>query len=314
MDARRNYPGGVLLAQPTETPTPTDPTEIDRTLTYLSGAPLRALIIVVVGFLTVVVVRWLLTRVMNRLSRVPLPTVDTTGRVTVTLGTVPEDHARNRRLKTLHQLLASVISVVVTVVVIIMSLAEFDVDVTPLIASAGIVGVALAFGAQSLVSDLLAGLFMLVENQYNVGDRVELGALGNVLAAGTIEEVGLRVTTLRDDDGKLWYVRNGQILRVANESQGWSLAVVDVALAPETDLSEVRDLVEDLVVTALAEPALAGAVLPDRAPTVRVSDISATSAVLQVRAHAMPGENQRVASVLRRRLYAEFTARGIRLA
>ncbi|PWD50152.1 mechanosensitive ion channel protein MscS [Serinibacter arcticus] len=287
---------------------------MSSTIDYLSGAPLRAGIIIAIGAVTVVVARWVLGRIVRRLSRAPLPTVDTSGRFTVTLGSVPDDHARVRRLKTLHQLLASVITVVVAVVVVSMVLSEFGVDIAPLIASAGVVGVALAFGAQSLVSDLLAGLFMLVENQYNVGDRVELGALGSTLANGTIEEVGLRVTTLRDDDGRLWYVRNGQILRVANESQGWSLAVVDVALAPETEISEARDLVQDLVTSVLAEPSLADAVLPDRPPTVRVSDISATSAVLQVRAHAQPGQNQRVASVLRRRLYAEFTSRGIKLA
>lgn len=284
------------------------------TIETAQDAAIRSAIIIAVGALLVVIARWVLGRVVGRLTRAPRATVEKTGKFTVTLGSVPLDHARVRRLRTLHQLLASTLTVLVSVVVVSMVLSEFGVDIAPLIASAGVVGVALAFGAQSVVSDLLAGLFMLVENQCNVGDRVELGALGNTLAAGTVEEVGLRVTTIRDDDGRLWYVRNGQILRVANESQGWSLAVVDVALAPETDLSEVRDLVEDLVVTALAEPALAGAVLPDRAPTVRVSDISATSAVLQVRAHAMPGENQRVASVLRRRLYAEFTARGIRLA
>lgn len=280
----------------------------------LSGPALRAGIIIVIGVVTVVIARWVLGRVVRRLSRAPVPTVETSGKFTVTLGTVPQDHARVRRLQTLHQLLASVITVVVAVVVISMSLAEFGVNIGPLIASAGIVGVALAFGAQSLVSDLLAGLFMLVENQYNVGDRVELGALGNTLAAGTIEEVGLRVTTLRDDDGRLWYVRNGQILRVANESQGWSLAVVDVALAPETDITEVRDLVHEFVTTTLADPSLAPLVRTEREPTVRVSSISAASAVLQVRAHAEPGENQRVASILRRRLYAEFTRRGIKLA
>lgn len=287
---------------------------VEKAVTFWTGAPLRVLIILAASTLVAFIARWVLARVVRRLSRVPLPTVDTTGKVTVTLGAVPQDHARVRRLRTLHQLLASTITVVIAVVAVTMSLAEFGVNVGPLLASAGVVGIAVAFGAQSLVSDLLAGLFMLVENQYNVGDRVELGALGSTLAAGTIEEVGLRVTTLRDDDGRLWYVRNGQILRVANESQGWSLAVVDIALAPETDLSEVRDLVEDLVVTTLGDPVLADAVLPDRPPTVRVSDISATSAVLQVRAHAEPGQNQRVASVLRRRLYSEFSSRGIRLA
>ncbi|TNU74089.1 mechanosensitive ion channel [Miniimonas arenae] len=288
--------------------------QINDAWAWLTGAPLRALIIALFGLLTVIVLRWMLTRVMNRLQRAPLPTVDTTGRVTLTLGDVPADHARIRRLRTLHQLLASTIGVVVGVVTLIMILGTFGVNIAPLIASAGVVGIAVAFGAQSLVSDVVTGLFMLVENQYNVGDRVELGALGNILAAGTIEEVGLRVTTLRDDDGRLWYVRNGQILRVANESQGWSLAVVEVALAPDTDLSTVREDVQAFVGQQLTDPALAAVALTDRDPVVRVSDISGGAAVLQVRVHAQPGQNQQLASILRRRLYAEFTRTGIKLA
>lgn len=301
------------------TPSGDDPTSIvtesARTAwDWFTGAPLRSVVIIVAGVLVVAVARWVLARVMKRLATAPRPVVDESGRVTVTLGDVPNDHSRARRINTLHQLLASTIGVVVTVVVVIMVLAEWGVNVAPLIASAGIVGVAVAFGAQSLVSDIVSGLFMLTESQYNVGDRVELGAAGSTLAAGTIEEVGLRVTTLRDDDGRLWYVRNGQILRVANESQGWSLALVDVALAHGTDVSPVRDQVEDLVRSVIGEDALSGIAMPDEEPSVRVSDISAASAVLQVRVRAEPGQNHRLASILRQRIYRFFTERGIELA
>ena len=296
--------------------------DIDGVITTVTQAPwFRSALIVVIGVVLLIAIRRALGRVIRRLTDAS-PAVSDSGvvvgnsgnRATVTLGDVPADLARIRRIHTLHQLLSSTLTVVGVVVIAIMALAEFGVNVTPLLASAGVVGVALAFGAQSLVSDLLAGLFMLIENQYNVGDRVELGALGNTLAAGTIEEVGLRVTTVRDDEGRLWYVRNGQILRVGNESQGWSLAVLDVALSPETDISLVRDQVEELVEATLAEEALTAIVLPDREATVRVADISATSAVLQVRVHAQPGPNHRLASILRRRLYDEFERTGIKLA
>lgn len=278
---------------------------------YLTGAPLRSLIIVVVGVAVVVISRWVLTRVMRRLATAPLPVVDDVGKVV--LRDAVTEESRARRVNTLHQLFASTIGAVVAVVVAIMVLGEFGVDVRPLILSAGVVGVAIAFGTQSLVTDVVTGLFMLIENQYNVGDRVELGGPGT-LAIGTIEEVGLRVTSVRDDDGRLWYVRNGQILRVANESQGWSLAVVDLSLAPETDLTKVRDDVETWVRDALADPALAGVARPGREPTVSVLDISASAAVLEVQARAEPGQKQRLASVLRRRLYAELARAGIKLA
>lgn len=281
---------------------------------WFLGAPLASAIIVVVGLLVVAISRWLLGRIMKRLAAAPLPTVDANGRVTVTLGAVPGEHARARRISTLHQLLSSTIGVVITVVVVIMVLAEWGVDVRPLLASAGIVGLAIAFGAQSIVSDTVSGLLMLTENQYNVGDRVELGTAGSVLAAGIVEEVGLRVTTVRDDDGHLWYVRNGQIVRVANESQGWSLAVVDVALAPGTDVAPVRDEIDALVNSVIAEESMKEIVLPDREPSVRVTDMTADSAVIQVRVPAESGQNHRLASILRQRIYAYLTEHGIALA
>jgi small conductance mechanosensitive channel len=102
---------------------------------------------------------------------------------------------------------------------------ELGFNLAPLLASAGIVGVALGFGAQSLVKDLIAGLFMLLEDQYGVGDTVDLGE-----ATGVVESVGLRITTVRDARGVLWYIRNGEIVRVGNKSQGWAMVVVDIPI------------------------------------------------------------------------------------
>ena len=110
-------------------------------------------------------------------------------------------------------------------IALLMVLGEFGFDLAPLLASAGIAGVALGFGAQSLVKDLIAGLFMLIEDQYGVGDNVDLGE-----AIGVVEAVGLRVTTVRDGRGVLWYIRNGEIIRVGNKSQGWALVVVDLPI------------------------------------------------------------------------------------
>ena len=95
-----------------------------------------------------------------------------------------------------------------------MALGEFGFDLGPLIASAGVVGVALGLGAQTLVRDVLSGIFMLIEDQYGVGDTVDL-----LEVQGVVEKVGLRVTTVRDTSGTLWYLRNGEILKVGNQSQ-----------------------------------------------------------------------------------------------
>jgi small conductance mechanosensitive channel len=121
--------------------------------------------------------------------------------------------------------LRSFVTAVVFSMAALLVVGELGFDLGPLLASAGIVGVALGFGAQSLVKDLIAGLFMLLEDQYGVGDTVDLGE-----ATGVVETVGLRITTVRDGRGVLWYIRNGEIIRVGNKSQGWAMVVIDIPI------------------------------------------------------------------------------------
>ena len=122
-----------------------------------------------------------------------------------------------------------------------MILDELGIATGPLLASAGIVGIAVGFGAQALVRDVISGIFMLVEDQYGVGDVVDLGD-----ASGVVEAVGLRVTRVRDVNGTVWYIRNGQVLRVGNQSQGWARAVLDVAIAYGEDVERAESLLLDI--------------------------------------------------------------------
>ena len=110
------------------------------------------------------------------------------------------------------------------------------INLAPLLAGAGVAGVALGFGAQSLVRDCISGLFMLIEDQYGIGDQVDLGA-----ASGTVERVSLRTTVLRGADGTVWHVPNGEVRRVGNQSKLWSMAVVDVDIPVDTDLKTARE-------------------------------------------------------------------------
>ena len=119
--------------------------------------------------------------------------------------------------------LRSFVTAVVYTIAALLVLGELSFNLAPLLASAGIVGVAIGFGAQTLVKDLITGLFMLIEDQYGVGDTVDLGE-----ATGVVEAVGLRITTVRDGRGVLWYIRNGEIIRVGNKSQGWAMVVIDI--------------------------------------------------------------------------------------
>ncbi|MGQ0575626.1 MAG: mechanosensitive ion channel family protein [Pseudonocardia sp.] len=163
---------------------------------------------------------------------------------------------RSQRARTIGSILRSLSSTVVLVVALVMILAEFGVNLGPILASAGIVGVALGFGAQNVVRDFLSGIFILLEDQLGVGDVVDLGQ-----ASGTVEAVGLRITTVRDVHGTVWYVRNGEILRVGNKSQDFAVAVVDVPMGHGADLAEATELADRVARERVARDDLAADVL-----------------------------------------------------
>ena len=140
-----------------------------------------------------------------------------------------------QRTKTIGSVLSNFITWGIALISVTMILNELGVEVGALIAGAGILGAAVGFGAQSLVRDLISGLFIVFEDQYGVGDVVDLGEV-----KGAIEQVGLRVTQVRDVEGTLWYVRNGEILRVGNKSQGFTRVIVDLAFDTDIDVETAK--------------------------------------------------------------------------
>ncbi len=160
---------------------------------------------------------------------------------TVELQAMIMSQRREQRAKAVGQLLRNTLALVIWGTASLLVLTELGVNITPLLASAGVVGVALGFGAQTLVKDYLSGFFMIVEDQYGVGDLVDVGPV-----VGTVEEVALRVTRIRDLTGVVWYVRNGEILRVANQSQGWTMAAATIPVSYNADLEVIRQIVVDV--------------------------------------------------------------------
>jgi len=188
-----------------------------------------------------------------------------------------------QRARTLGSVLRSLCSAVVGIIATIMVLGEFGVDLAPILASAGIVGIAIGFGAQNLVKDFLSGMFMLLEDQYGVGDIVDVGQ-----ASGTVETVGLRITTLRDLNGTLWYVRNGEILRVGNKSQGFAVAVVDVPVAHGTDVAEASEVATRVAQERVKEPDIAEDVL-EEVQTLGIESVTAEKLTLRLTVRVQPG-------------------------
>ena len=265
----------------------------------------RLVLIVVVAL----VVRLLVNRAVRRLvhtaveSSVPVVLRPLTDRVLEPVSLLSE--RRRQRTETLGSVLRSIVSFTVASVAGAMTLSELGLDLAPVVASAGIVGVAVGFGAQNLIKDFLTGMFMILEDQYGV---VDAGP-----ATGTVEAVGLRTTRLRDVQGTVWHIRNGEIARVGNKSQGWARALVDVPVALDSDLAQVRTVSLAAACSVFSGPDWSGKVLEE--PQVwGLESIASTGLVLRLAVKTAPQDEGEVAREVRQRVVAAFEAAGIALA
>jgi small conductance mechanosensitive channel len=212
---------------------------------------------------------------------------------------------RRQRAETIGSVLRSTASLVVFTVAGAMVLSELSFDLGPVLASAGIVGVAVGFGAQNLIKDFLNGMFMILEDQYGVGDVVDAGE-----ATGTVEAVGLRTTRLRDVAGTVWHIRNGEIVRIGNKSQGWARAVLDIAVAWDSDITQVRDAMKAAADEMAAEEDWADKIT--EAPEVwGVEELGSSGIVVRLAVKTAPLEQWKVARELRERVKAAFEREGI---
>ncbi len=278
---------------------------------WVIGKPLAVLGLFLMG----VIARWLLHKVIDRLTNRAatgvVPHSFSHGRLGrsekgVATGS-PAAARREQRARTMGSLLKSIVTAVVFSMVAIMALSEIGVDVAPLIASAGIIGLALGFGAQSLVQDFLSGIFMILEDQYGVGDVIDAGE-----ASGTVEAVSLRVTRLRDVDGTVWYVRNGEILRIGNMSQNWARTVLDIRVAYSEDLYRVQDLLKEIAHDVWDDEDFKGKIIEE--PEVwGVQSLDPEFVTVRVTLKTAPLEQWEVAREMRERIKARFDHEGIEI-
>jgi small conductance mechanosensitive channel len=291
----------------------TDSTAAANIADWVVGKPLALVGLALLGL----VVRWVLHRVIDKLVRraetgmLPnrLSRAVAGGKVGTALNLHEAAGATRRvqRAQTMGTLLKSIVTGIILAVVVTMMLSEIGVNVAPIIASAGILGLALGFGAQSLVSDFLSGIFMIFEDQYGVGDEVDLGE-----AVGTVEAVSLRVTRLRDVNGTVWYVRNGEILRVGNMSQNWARTVLDISVAYGEDIARVQRVLADVAHDLWDDEDFKGRVIEE--PAVwGVQDLSPNAVVVRVALKTAPLEQWAVAREMRQRIKARFDLEGIEI-
>ncbi|MEU0097868.1 mechanosensitive ion channel family protein [Streptomyces sp. NPDC006267] len=269
--------------------------------TWLSTG-LRILLIVAVAITLRYLIRRALTNLIERMNRSAQAVQGT-----ALGGLLVNAERRRQRSEAIGSVLRSVASFVIMGTAALMVLGAFKINLAPLLASAGVAGVALGFGARNLVTDFLSGVFMILEDQYGVGDSIDAG-----VASGEVIEVGLRVTKLRGENGAIWYVRNGEVKRIGNLSQGWSTAGVDVTVHPTEDLERVRAAIDTAAATLTKEDPWSEQ-LWGPVEVLGLDAVLLDSMTLRVTAKTMPGKALGVERELRWRIKRALDDAGIRM-
>ncbi|MBW3665193.1 MAG: mechanosensitive ion channel family protein [Actinobacteria bacterium] len=278
---------------------------------FLLGRPLKVVFVLVLAWFVNRLIRRAIKRFVQEMqepqTRQRLGTLKRRARLdALSSGRLPSVR-QAQRAEAIGALLRSASSVLVWGFAILIVLGTFEIELAPLIAGAGIVGVALGFGAQNLVRDFLSGIFMLVEDQYGVGDAVDVGD-----AIGIVEGLSLRTTRVRSVDGVLWHVPNGEIRRVGNMSQGWSRALLDIEVAYDTDIELAKGVIKD--VADVYRETEAGTELVLEEPEVwGVENLGADGIAIRLVVKTVPLKQWEVARELRQRLKAAFDEEGIEI-
>ncbi|WP_330290952.1 mechanosensitive ion channel family protein [Streptomyces sp. NBC_00576] len=263
---------------------------------------LRVLLIVVIAAVLRMTLRRAITKLIDRMNRTA-QAVDGTA----FSGLLVNVERRRQRSQAIGSVLKSVASFLIMGTAALMVLGTFEINLAPLLASAGVAGVAIGFGARNLVTDFLSGVFMILEDQYGVGDTIDAG-----VASGEVIEVGLRVTKLRGDQGEIWYVRNGEVKRIGNLSQGWATAGVDVTVSADVDLDRLKATLAE-VGEKMSREEPWNELLWGPIESLGLDSVLLDSMVVRLSAKTMPGKSLTVERELRWRAKRALDAAGIRI-
>jgi len=264
--------------------------------------------------LVIIVLAGILNRIAGRAitklaMRVRRAADDVIGRAPGVLNRQDSAQRGEARASTLSSMLRSIATVVIFTMALLMILGELRISLGPLIAGAGIASIAVGFGAQSIVRDVLAGIFVLLEDQYGVGDIIDAGP-----ATGTVEHVSLRSTSLRDLAGTVWHIPNGTIVRVGNKSQNWARAVIDVVVSHDTDIRKARAAMLMTAETLAAEQDWAEQRLAGEINDQGVQAVGPEGITLRLVIDTEPASQWIVERELRQRIKEAFDGQGIRLS
>ncbi|MEX0952856.1 MAG: mechanosensitive ion channel family protein, partial [Nitriliruptoraceae bacterium] len=265
---------------------------------------LRIVTVVVIAWIALTLIRRAIRRAVDRAQE---PQADPTRRLRQRVGLLEESPRtyslrRAQRAQSLGALASSVVGFVVWILALFMILGTFGLNLGPLVAGAGVLGVALGFGAQYLVRDFISGVAMLLEDQYGVGDIIDAGD-----ASGVVEGITLRTTKVRDVSGTLWHIPNGEIRRIGNMSQEWARALLDVGVAYGADIDRASEIILGVATQMAEEEPFAADVL--ETPEIwGVQALRDSSVDIRLVVKVTPGRQWAVARELRRRIKIAFDA------
>lgn len=214
---------------------------------------------------------------------------------------------KQKRAQTLGATFQGFLSILIWTVALLMVLRELGVDITPVLTGAGIVGLAIGFGAQSLVKDIIAGVFLIAENQIRIGDVANINGIG-----GAVEEINLRTVVLRDLEGVVHTIANGEIRTLANRTKDFAFYVIDLGVSYDDDTDTIVEAVREAATDLLADPAYGPSIL-EPLEVLGVNAFNASEVTLRFRIKTMPLKQWEVGRELRRRIKKTFDARGIRI-
>ncbi|OFS20602.1 mechanosensitive ion channel family protein [Corynebacterium sp. HMSC04H06] len=277
--------------------------EDEQIRSWVVERPVKIVIILLIA----VIAQWVLRRIINQLAAKASKTPSGATIPRLTLGPKAtkaqreeesrqqaamnrsQENRRKSRIKTLAGVSKSAVGIIIWSLAALLILDQLGVNIAPLIASAGVVGVALGFGAQSLVKDFLSGIFMLLEDQYGIGDTIDVGEE----IIGDVEDITLRVTKLRDIDGTLWTVRNGEILRIGNFSDHYAICRLQIPVGLSNNAKEAWRVIEDAVNHAVKDPEIVNEVIDE--PVINgISDWEPDYISYRISIKTMPGQQWHV--------------------
>lgn len=277
----------------------------------VESTPLQLVTLIISAFFLDLIIRRIVRRAVKRaVSRAETrrEEIEPAGASTQQLSVLRVSERTKQRAQAIGSLFTAITSLIIWIATLVLALQILGFDLLPLIASAGFIGAAFSFGAQHSIRDVLSGVSIILEDEFGIGDYVDLGP-----AVGTVLEVGLRTTRLRDAAGVIWHVRNGEITRVANRSQGWMLATVDLPIAIDADLARVRDVVEAVGAKLASDTRLSNWLL-GRVNYAGVESVSSDAIVVRISVRTVPDGTTNVARALREELTKALLQSGIRLS